>query len=157
MKLFEILDAAIQYRVPTNNDAEQIVDLKTQLYAQNGDNMPSPPSLEIEHRYIDILTSKNNYYKIVTSGNDIVGYCSMKEYEPKKGIFGIGILRAYSGRGIGKSFMIDLISHAKSHGYNMIDCYVGQSNTSAIELYKKFGFTITGKDGNDYIMKLSLR
>lgn len=157
MKLFEILNSNIQYRTPVNDDAEQIVDLKTQLYSQNGDNMPAPTGLSTERTYIDVLTSKNNYYKIAASGDNIVGYCSMKEYKPNKGIFGIGILNAYSGQGIGKTLMSDLIIHARTHGYNTIDCYVGKSNKPAIELYKKFGFTITGKEDNDYIMELPLK
>jgi ribosomal protein S18 acetylase RimI-like enzyme len=155
MKLFEILNTSIQYRSPTAHDAEKIVDLKTQLYMQNGDNMPTPPRLEGEHTNINVLTSKNNFYKIVVNGEDIVGYCSMKEYKPSEGIFGIGILNSYSGHGIGKALMTDLISHTKLHGIDSLDCYVGKTNAPAIELYKKFGFAITGKEGNNFIMKLS--
>lgn len=157
MRLFEVLNTAIQYKQPDPNDAAQIVELKTQLYAQNGDSMPKPPDQKTEYKYIDVLTSNNNYYKIAILNDNIIGYCSMKEYKPTKGIFGIGILNKYVGQGIGKTFMADLISHAKSHGYSIINCYVDKNNKSAIALYNKFGFTVTGSDGNDHIMERPIR
>jgi len=59
--------------------------------------------------------------------------------------FGITISKAYCGLGIGSSLMKKVIEWAKSNGIEKIDLEVFENNTSAIMLYKKFGFVEEGR------------
>jgi ribosomal protein S18 acetylase RimI-like enzyme len=155
MKLAEI-HSNISFVTPTRDDAEQLVRLKSILYNENVDFMPSPPDLSREYNMISILTSGNNFYKMCKDMSSVIGYCSMKEQSPNVGLFGIGILKSYNGVGIGGQLMDNLLSYASSHGYDIIQCYVHKSNTIAINMYLKLGFSIVREEDTDYIMEKHL-
>ena len=60
-------------------------------------------------------------------------------------MFGITILREYSGLGIGSKMLNEVLVHSKNHGIEKIELEVFERNTRAINLYKKYGFIEEGK------------
>jgi RimJ/RimL family protein N-acetyltransferase len=58
---------------------------------------------------------------------------------------GITILKEYCGLGIGSLLMKKVIEWTKSNGVEKIELEVFENNTSAIMLYKRFGFVEEGR------------
>ncbi len=56
----------------------------------------------------------------------------------------IGILRAYSGKGLGKALIERHISWSKAHHFHRIELTVMRHNERAIRLYKSCGFEEEG-------------
>ena len=102
------------------------------------------------------------YLVAVNEHGDIVGQSAItQEYPTRKKAehiygFGIAILKEYWNQGIATKMMEQLIDYAKQIGVGRLELHVRTNNTSAINLYKKFGFTTEGtlkkmaKIGNDY-------
>ena len=61
------------------------------------------------------------------------------------GVFGITILKEYTGQGIGNLLMKKVIEWAEANEVEKIELEVFEDNTPAILLYKKFGFIEEGK------------
>ena len=66
--------------------------------------------------------------------------------------FGIMILRAYWGIGIGLNLLQESIHWADSNGVAKIALSVIESNVKAINLYEKMGFSIEGVLKNDKLL-----
>jgi RimJ/RimL family protein N-acetyltransferase len=70
---------------------------------------------------------------------------SQKERTKHVGTLGIVISKKYTGLGLGKILMNDLIEWAKQNGVTKkISLVTNENNTVAIELYKKLGFEVEG-------------
>lgn len=61
------------------------------------------------------------------------------------GVFGITILKEYTGQGIGNLLMKKVIEWAEANKVEKIELEVFEDNTPARLLYKKFGFIEEGK------------
>ncbi|MBT2216430.1 GNAT family N-acetyltransferase [Virgibacillus dakarensis] len=72
--------------------------------------------------------------------------------------FGVCVLKAFWGYGIGKNLLKESIAWADSYGIKKITLSVLETNDKAVNLYRKFGFEIEGvlkkdkilSDGNYY-------
>jgi RimJ/RimL family protein N-acetyltransferase len=70
---------------------------------------------------------------------------SQKERTKHVGTLGIVISKKYTGLGLGRILMNDLIDWAKQNGVTKkVSLVTNESNTIAIELYKKLGFEVEG-------------
>lgn len=70
---------------------------------------------------------------------------SQKERTKHVGTLGIVISKKYTGLGLGRLLMNDLIEWAKQNGVTKkISLVTNETNTVAIELYKKLGFEVEG-------------
>jgi RimJ/RimL family protein N-acetyltransferase len=70
---------------------------------------------------------------------------SQKERTKHVGTLGIVVSEKYTGMGLGKILMNDLIEYAKQNGVTKkISLVTNENNTVAIELYKKLGFEVEG-------------
>ncbi|WP_281249477.1 GNAT family N-acetyltransferase [Fictibacillus arsenicus] len=70
---------------------------------------------------------------------------SQKERTKHVGTLGIVVSKKYTGLGLGKVLMKDLIEWAKQNGLTKkISLVTNETNTVAIELYKKLGFEVEG-------------
>ncbi|MGD9679508.1 MAG: N-acetyltransferase family protein [Vulcanibacillus sp.] len=58
---------------------------------------------------------------------------------------GMGIKKEYRKKGIGFKLMTMCIENAKSHGVEILELEVFESNTAGFNLYKKCGFKETGR------------
>ena len=61
-----------------------------------------------------------------------------------RGVLGMGVLAPYRGKGIGARVLEACIAHAPRNKIEKIELTVYTSNTGAIALYRKFGFTEAG-------------
>ncbi len=57
---------------------------------------------------------------------------------------GIAVIKDYWGMGIGDLLMKHCMEQAKKNGYEQVELSVVTTNTTAVSLYKKYGFEICG-------------
>lgn len=158
----------INIRKAVINDAEKLLDFFKQVGSEidflmmdeNGVGMTTEQEVEHLKQYDN---PKYGFYLVATNEvGDIIGQSAItQEYPARKKAehiygFGIAILKEYWGLGIATQMMEKLINHAKQIGVARLELHVRTINTSAINLYKKFGFEIEGtlkkcnKVGNEY-------
>ena len=60
------------------------------------------------------------------------------------GSLGMGVLRAYRGRGIGRELLSACVDLAKAGGMTRVELEARADNLAALELYRRFGFVQEG-------------
>ena len=98
----------------------------------------------IEHQN----SSENNLLMIGLLDGEYVGNCSLMgngamRYQHRASM-GIALYQKYTGLGIGKVMIENLLTIAKEKGLEQIELEVVADNERAIALYKKLGFQIYG-------------
>jgi len=76
--------------------------------------------------------------------NEVVGWCDAQPKTEKIGYLGLGLLKDYRGRGIGKGLVYAILEKGRRFGYEQIDLEVRGSNKRAINLYQSLGFSEVG-------------
>lgn len=103
--------------------------------------------------YEDYITAtskeQNSIMLLALIDSDIISIAtinsSQKERTKHVGTLGIVISKKYTGLGLGKILMKDLIEWAKRNGVTKkISLVTNENNTVAIELYKNLGFEVEG-------------
>lgn len=56
----------------------------------------------------------------------------------------MGVVKTFRNQGIGSRLLLGCLEKAKRFGFEKIELEVYADNTSAIGLYKKFGFQVEG-------------
>lgn len=82
-------------------------------------------------------------FLLIEPGGRAVGWCDIvrRSDEPDDvGFLGVGIAKAYRGRGWGAKLMTATIKDAKKRGFNEIRLEVRASNYNAIRTYTRLGF-----------------
>lgn len=94
------------------------------------------------------LIGKNGPVYYAVDGDRVVGWCDVFPYSnPRlshRGGLGMGLIPEYRGQGLGSKLLLAVVDHSKRFGLEKIELNVYTSNTSAIALYKKFGFEDEG-------------
>lgn len=90
----------------------------------------------------------------------VVGTAGIEEIGSKYKVnhraeFGISILKAYWGLGIGKALLEACIVCAKEAGYTQLELDVVAENESAISLYRKKGFVEFGRNPRGFRSRIS--
>ena len=64
----------------------------------------------------------------------------------------------YQGRGYGRAAVRAILDELKADGRydKVVLCYI-EGNETARKLYESFGFTETGRDGDEIVMELPLK
>jgi ribosomal protein S18 acetylase RimI-like enzyme len=85
---------------------------------------------------------------VADDGRQIVGWCdifpSAREVSAHVGVLGMGVLREWRGRGLGRR-LIDAALDAAKGSFEQVDLDVYASNTVALALYRKVGFVEQGR------------
>lgn len=82
--------------------------------------------------------------KIVgTAGFDPIG---RHEKIRHRASFGIGVMRAYWGRGVGRALTTACVALAKEAGFRQLELDVVADNAAAVALYKSCGFVEYGRN-----------
>lgn len=110
--------------------------------------MLEPPPLQKVTEYQKSLLSKNGPVYYAIDNGKVVGWCDIFPIENvrmnHRGSLGMGFLKEYRGKGLGKQILEKTIAHAKKFGLEKIELSVYTSNTDAIKLYRKLGFQEEG-------------
>jgi len=103
-----------------------------------------------------ITESKDKKIFVAESNNQLVGFImiygqDMKIYSKTRSI-AIAVIKKYWGHGIGSALMKSTIDWAKKQKMHRLELDVWEHNTSAISLYKKFGFKKEGVKKDEVII-----
>ncbi|MBW9155280.1 GNAT family N-acetyltransferase [Clostridium tagluense] len=154
-------------RCPTKYDAIELSKLRVKidgetenLDRESGEGLLTPEDFE-KLIYEDSIAEKNLFLVAEVEG-EIVGFTrcvgnKLSRFRHKSE-FGICISKAYWSHGIGKVLLEKILMWADTVKIEKISLTVVQTNTKAIQLYKRYGFVEEGllikdrihKDGNYY-------
>lgn len=154
-------------RCPIKQDAMELSKLRVTIDSETenldrepGEGLLTPEDFE-KLIYEDSIGPKNLFLVAEVDGN-LVGFarCAGNQLSRfrHKAEFGICILQKYWGQGIGKVLLERILLWAATTEIEKISLTVVQTNTKAIQLYKRYGFIEEGllikdrlhKDGNYY-------
>jgi ribosomal protein S18 acetylase RimI-like enzyme len=107
------------------------------------------PSLDRATTFVEANVKAGFPQFVAEADGKIVGWCDaipgdMDSGTEHIGRLGMGVLKDYRGRGIGRRLLEATIERARSMGLEKIELSVYSSNTAAIDLYRKFGFQDEG-------------
>jgi RimJ/RimL family protein N-acetyltransferase len=154
-------------RCPTKMDAAELSDLRVRIdgETENLDREPGEGFLSAEafENLIDEDTrAAKTIFLVAEAEGKIVGFTRCEGNQLSrfrhKAEFGICILKEYWGFGIGKEMLETVLRWADASGIEKISLTVVETNSNAIQLYKKYGFSVEGlllrdrihRDGNYY-------
>jgi ribosomal protein S18 acetylase RimI-like enzyme len=93
------------------------------------------------------LTSPNVQIVVAETGNEVVGFSSVRRLEAGKAeLSGIVVLESAAGKGIGTRLLRKSMEGAKRRGYRTAIVKTETVNDRAIDFYKKAGFVESGKE-----------
>lgn len=96
------------------------------------------------------LKSENSHYIVSINENEIVGFAGIKIVMDEADIMNIVTKKSCRNKGIGTLLLENLISLSKKLQLASLSLEVNKENTTAIHLYKKFGFKNIGIRKNYY-------
>ena len=150
-------------RSPELADAEQMIAYLKTTAEETEFGLSYPEELNFtikdEEDFISNYTADQGSIMISAfNGERLVGNASLSCVMDKKktlhrATFGIAILKSEWGQGLGKKILAELIRFAITAGYELLELEVASTNTSAINLYKKFGFTVYGERSHSLKLK----
>ena len=82
--------------------------------------------------------------------NKIVGYTNIYIVAGEVQIGNFAVSLGFRKRGVGKKLMDEILARARENKCHTLFLEVRESNEPAMELYKSFGFAISGKRKNYY-------
>lgn len=91
----------------------------------------------------------SNPHLIALHDGRVVGWCDItpKSERPVHshcGTMGMGLLKPYRGKGLGKKLLTQALEAAKKKGWSRIELTVRATNHPARALYEKMGFVLEG-------------
>jgi len=154
-------------RCPTKCDAIELSKLRVKidgetenLDRESGEGLLTPEDFE-KLIYEDLIAEKTIFLVVEVEGK-IVGFTRCEGSKLSrfrhKAELGVCISKEYWGYGIGKALLENVLMWADTVEIEKITLTVVQTNTKAIQLYKRYGFVEEGllikdrihKDGNYY-------
>lgn len=104
-----------------------------------------PFTVESEVEYLEKqLDSPDRVLYVARAGGRIVGDASLSRGQRRmrhRGEFGISVLRAMWGKGIGTALAQKVLAFARENGFEQVFLEVRSDNARAIHLYEKLGFS----------------
>lgn len=143
--------------------AEDVIQMMIQMYTDT-DYLARYPdevtvTIEQERQFLDNLNSGN---KGIMMGVEIDGkLCGSGSINPiskndklkHRCALAISLYKTCWGKGIGSALMQELIECAEVMGYEQIELEVVEENQTAIHLYEKYGFVVTGRYPNAFKLR----
>lgn len=140
----------------TENDAEAVLEIFALTHAQTDFLLTYPDektfTLEEERDFLKRATENDDEIEIIAIlDGKIVGSAGIypigrREKIKHRADLGISVDKQYWGLGIGGALMGACIECAKKAGFLQVELDVVGTNTRAMGLYKKFGFTEFGRN-----------
>ncbi len=92
----------------------------------------------------DELNSQNSTYLVAKLDNDIIGFAGFKAVFSSAELMNIVVRKTFRCNGIATLLMEELLKDLKNKKIATLYLEVAKNNTTAINLYKKFGFLESG-------------
>jgi ribosomal protein S18 acetylase RimI-like enzyme len=130
----------VQFEILQKNKQEELrCKIQNEVF-KNETRIP----LTIEDIYYD--EEQSYYYDngavFIKKENEYIGYGQIIIVDNIPVIVNVGILKAYRGNGYGEALMHYLINYLYNQGFSEVKLRVSASNSVAINLYKRMGFSI---------------
>lgn len=110
--------------------------------------LEAPPVDRVERFVAEVLASGDVQW-LAVAGDSVVGWCDiLRNPLPSArhaGRLGVGVVRAWRGRGIGRTLIDVAITEARAQGVTRIELEVVASNAGAARLYESLGFAHEGR------------
>jgi len=108
------------------------------------------PALEQFQAFVSSVVDAGSAYFVAEADGRIVGWCDALPGPAAMGTnhvgrLGMGVLKDFRGRGIGRQLLEATIAKARERGLEKIELSVYATNLSAIGLYRNFGFQEEGR------------
>lgn len=106
--------------------------------------------LEATKKFVGMVEANDYAQFYALDGGRVVGWCDIvpktQEGFSHVGVLGMGVLKAYRGKGLGKALMARALRHAKEvNSLEIVELDVFESNSNAFKLYESFGFLVEGR------------
>jgi ribosomal protein S18 acetylase RimI-like enzyme len=106
------------------------------------------PPIESTRAFVLDNIKRGHPQFVALSAGEVVGWCDVtpmsRPTQAHRGVFGVGLLPQFRGRGIGTKLIRSALAAARAFGLHRVELTVREHNTGAVELYKKEGFAIEG-------------
>lgn len=142
-------------RSPQAQDAPKLLSYLKQSALETEHGISYPEELDFsvqeEEDFIrKFVQDKTGIMISAFEGDTLVGNASLfavldKKKTRHRATFGIAILKAAWGQGLGYQILSELITFAAGAGYEQVELEVVSDNLPAISLYQKLGFTVYGQ------------
>lgn len=134
------------------NDINSFAAFLETLDSDNKFMMYEPGERDVSYKsitnYIKGTYERGGLLLGVFDKGEIAGYINIERKKQRRkrhiGYIVMGVLRSYTGKGLGTSLIKESFTYAKSVGITKLELSVMTHNTSAITFYEKNGFKITG-------------
>jgi ribosomal protein S18 acetylase RimI-like enzyme len=101
--------------------------------------------------YIARVVDAGHPYFVAIEGTHVIGWCdvtpSRGDVHAHVGVLGMGVLKDWRGRGIGRRLIERTVDAARVH-FEQVDLHVYASNAPARALYASIGFIEQGRKRN---------
>lgn len=95
--------------------------------------------------------NERTYYLLALDDDEVIGYAGTWILGDEAQITNVAVAPEYRGKKVGTGLMTELIEEAKRRGATRMTLEVRPSNTAALALYQKFGFTDCGHRPHYYL------
>lgn len=110
--------------------------------------MTKAPPVEHMRSFVLGLIEDNDIQFYAVLNDEVIGWCDIVRRQRKMfkhtGALGMGILKEYRGKGIGKKLVIESLKQAKANSLEKVVLEVFASNINAVKLYENLGFITEG-------------
>lgn len=140
-------------RTAIEADADNLSELRLQLDGETENLDREKGEAYIDEAGFKVLIkadreSGNSLFLVAETAGKLVAFSRCAGNELKRTShqteFGVGVLKAFWGYGIGQRLITESIGWADAEGVIKINLKVLETNTKAIRLYEKHGFKIEG-------------
>ncbi|MFH1650872.1 MAG: ribosomal protein S18-alanine N-acetyltransferase [Chloroflexota bacterium] len=97
------------------------------------------------------LFARDSAGSSASPGQFVAGFAGIWVLADEAHVTNIAVRREYQGRGLGKQLLIAIVETANRLNASFLTLEVRASNTSAQQLYRKFGFRETGRRKGYYL------
>jgi putative acetyltransferase len=135
-------------RPARRSEARRLAEILAEI-AEERESIASEPPVDLAERARAFAASIDGTI-VAVADDDIVGSLHIEPSRFGFGELGMGVPRPWRGRGVGSLLMTAAIEKARADGLHKLSLEVFPSNTTAIALYRKFGFVEEGRRLKQY-------
>ena len=107
------------------------------------------PPVERVANFVKEALRRKDVRIVAVDASRVIGWCDITPHQweglDHVGELGMGVLKDYRQKGIGGYLLDSALDAARETGLEKVELDVFASNTAAIEMYKKAGFTLEGR------------